>query len=200
MGERRQRPAGLRRARGVAVRFPPALAAGPLLLFLACSREAPAPAPAPPGPAVPPAASAPSPATAVEPQSVYQPEGRRDPFWHVVAGRSVEEAGEDYASLKVAGIMWQRQGYYALVETADGLGHILRVNDPLGKTGRVRQITPEAVVIEVRAKDFAGRLHTRTITLELKKDDRLLEMLKKDGKQPATKKEEAPPDKKEGSQ
>jgi Tfp pilus assembly protein PilP len=133
---------------------------------------------------------------------VYQPEGRRDPFRDVLDARLAEEGSEgiDYAGLKVAGILWHRQGYYALVETADGLGHILRVNDALGKTGRVRQITQEAVVIEVRSKDFGGRTQTRTITLELAREEKLLEMIKRDGKQPATKREEAPPEQKEGSQ
>lgn len=201
MGERGQRPGALRRARGVAVRLSPAPAAGLLLLVLACSREAPAPAPMPPGPAVPPAAAAPTPVTALEPQIVYQPEGRRDPFRDVLDARMADEGeGIDYAGIKVAGIVWQRRGYTALLETADGLGHILRVNDPLGKTGRVRQITEETVVIDVRSKDFTGRSHTRTITLELKRDEKLLELVKKDGKQPATQQEEAPPEKKEGSQ
>ena len=182
----------------------PLAPAGLLLLLLACSREAPAPAlaPTPPGPAVPSAAAAPRPAPAVEPQTVYQPEGRRDPFRDVLDARLAEDGGEgiDYAGIKVAGIVWQRRGNTALVETADGLGHILRVNDPLGKTGRVRQITQDTVVIEVRGKDFTGRSHTRTITLELKRDENLLELVKKDGKRPATQTEEVPLEKKEGSQ
>lgn len=169
----RKRPDGVRRARGTAATARAALAAGLFLLGVACSREAPAPAaPPPPRPAQAPAA--PKPATAVEPQFAYKPEGRRDPFRNIVEARLTEEGPEgiDYGSLKVAGIVWQRQGYFALVETADGLGHILRVNDPLGKTGRVRQITAESVVIEVRAKDFSGRLQTRTITLEMKKEEK----------------------------
>ncbi|MEK7366552.1 MAG: pilus assembly protein PilP, partial [candidate division NC10 bacterium] len=170
----RKRPDGVRRARGPAATAHAALAAGLFLLAGACSREAPAPAPPPPPrPAQAPAAPT-KPATAVEPQFAYKPEGRRDPFRNIVDARLTEEGPEgiDYSSLKVAGIVWQRQGYFALVETADGLGHILRVNDPLGKTGRVRQITPEGVVIEVRAKDFSGRLQTRTITLEMKKEEK----------------------------
>lgn len=170
----RKRPDGVRRARGPAATAHAALAAGLFLLAVACSREAPAPAPPPPPrPAQAPAAPT-KPATAVEPQFAYKPEGRRDPFRNIVDARLTEEGPEgiDYSSLKVAGIVWQRQGYFALVETADGLGHILRVNDPLGKTGRVRQITPEGVVIEVRAKDFSGRLQTRTITLEMKKEEK----------------------------
>ncbi|MGH7379440.1 MAG: pilus assembly protein PilP [Candidatus Methylomirabilales bacterium] len=169
----RKRPDGVRRARGAAATAHAGLAAGVFLLAVACSREAPAPAPPPPArPAQAPAS--PKPATAVEPQFAYKPEGRRDPFRNIVDARLTEEGpeGMDYSSLKVAGIVWQRQGYFALVETADGLGHILRVNDPLGKTGRVRQITAESVVIEVRAKDFSGRLQTRTITLEMKKEEK----------------------------
>jgi len=169
----RKRPDGVRRARGPAATAHAALAAGLFLLAGACSREAPAPAPPPP-PRPAQAPAAPKPATAVEPQFAYKPEGRRDPFRNIVEARLTEEGPEgiDYGSLKVAGIVWQRQGYFALVETADGLGHILRVNDPLGKTGRVRQITAESVVIEVRAKDFSGRLQTRTITLEMKKEEK----------------------------
>lgn len=170
----RERPGGLRRARGVAATAHAALAASLLLLAVACSGEAPAPAPPLPRSAAAPAPAAPKPATAVEPRFSYQPEGRRDPFRNILDARLVEEGAEgiDFSSLKVAGIVWQRQAYFALVETADGLGHILRVNDPLGKTGRVRQITPAGVVIEVRAKDFSGRLQTRTITLEMKKEEK----------------------------
>ncbi|MBI3081159.1 MAG: pilus assembly protein PilP [candidate division NC10 bacterium] len=169
----RKRPDGVRRARGAAATAHAALAAGLFLFAVACSRDAPAPTPAPP-PRPAQAPAAPKPATAVEPRFTYQPEGRRDPFRNILDARMVEEGadGIDYSSLKVAGIVWQRQGYFALVETADGLGHILRVNDPLGKTGRVRQITAESVVIEVRAKDFSGRLQTRTITLEMKKEEK----------------------------
>ncbi|MBI3002998.1 MAG: pilus assembly protein PilP [candidate division NC10 bacterium] len=146
--------------RPVAVASAAAIAAL-LLATVACSREAPAPAAPPTRPAVapPPAAPAAKPATAVEPRFTF-------------------------SSLKVAGIIWQRRSYFALVETADGLGHILRVNDPLGKTGRVRQITPEGVVIEVRAKDFSGRLQTRMITLEMKRDENPLEIKKDNAPQP----------------
>jgi Tfp pilus assembly protein PilP len=122
----------------------------------------------------------------VEPRFTYQAEGRRDPFRNILDARVVEEGAEgiDFSSLKVAGIIWQRRSYFALVETADGLGHILRVNDPLGKTGRVRQITPEGVVIEVRAKDFSGRLQTRMITLEMKRDENPLEIKRDNAPQP----------------
>ena len=172
--EQRERPDGVRRARRGAARAHAALGAGLLLLAVACSREAPAPPPAPPRPVAAPVPAAPKPATAVEPQFTYRTEGRRDPFRDILDARLVEEGAEgiDYSRLKVAGIVWQSKAHVALVETSDGLGHILRVNDPLGKTGRVRHITPEAVVIEVQAKDSSGRLQTRTITLEMKKEDK----------------------------
>lgn len=165
-----------RRAAGVGY----AVAGAALLLAtVACSREAPAPAPPPPRPAAaaPPPAAPAKPATAVEPRFTYQVEERRDPFRNILEARVDEGAGGiDFSTLKVAGIIWQRRSYFALVETPDGLGHILRENDPLGKTGRVRQITPEGVVIEVQGKDFSGRAQTRTITLELKRDENPLEI------------------------
>lgn len=171
VGERR---AGGKGVPGMAAAVHTALVGGLLLVAIACSREAPPPPPPPPRPATAPPPAAPAPATAVEPRFTYRSEGRRDPFRNILDARLVEEGAEgiDYSSLKVAGIVWGRQAYFALVETADGLGHILRVNDPLGKTGKVRQITPEGVVIEVRAKDFSGRLQTRTITLEMKKEEK----------------------------
>lgn len=172
-----------------------AVVAALLFAMAACSREGPAPAAPPPRPAAapPPPAAPAKPATAVEPRFTYQTEGRRDPFRNILDSRVVEEGAEgiDFSSLKVAGIIWQRRSYFALVETADGLGHILRVNDPLGKTGRVRQITPEGVVIEVRAKDFSGRLQTRMITLEMKKDENPLEIRRDNAPQPEEQKEES---------
>ena len=188
-GGHRDRGDEARRVTGAAC----AVAAALVLATVACSRESPAPPAPPPRQAVapPPAAAPAKPATAVEPRFTYQVEGRRDPFRNILDARLVEEGAEgiDFSSLKVAGIIWQRRSYFALVETADGLGHILRVNDPLGRTGRVRQITPEGVVIEVRAKDFSGRLQTRTVTLELKKDENPLE-IKKAAPPPEEKKEE----------
>lgn len=176
---------GARRVNGAARA---AALAALLFAMVACTREAPAPPapPARPAAAPPPPAAPAKPATAVEPRFTYQVEGRRDPFRNILDARLMEEGAEgiDFSSLKVAGIIWQRRSYFALVETADGLGHILRVNDPLGKTGRVRQITPEGVVIEVRAKDFSGQLQTRMITLEMKRDENPLEIKKDAAPQP----------------
>jgi Tfp pilus assembly protein PilP len=82
----------------------------------------------------------------------------------------VEEKGIDVTRFKLAGIVWRQDGYFALVEAPDGLGHILRVNDSVGPDARVKEITKDAVLIEVKNRDVLGRGKVQTIRLELKKE------------------------------
>ena len=81
-----------------------------------------------------------------------------------------EEKGIDVTRLKLAGIVWRQDRYFALVEAPDGLGHILKVNDSLGPNARVKEITKDAVLIEVKPREVLGRGQVRTIRLELKKE------------------------------
>ncbi|MGH7424541.1 MAG: hypothetical protein ACREJP_00030, partial [Candidatus Methylomirabilales bacterium] len=52
-------------------------------------------------------------------------------------------------------------------ETPDGLGHILKVNDRLGPNARVKEITKDAVLIEMKDDDPGRKGQVRTIRLEL---------------------------------
>ena len=100
----------------------------------------------------------------------YRPEGRRDPFHPLVEPPS-EETSIDVGGYKLAGIVWQRNQYFALLETPDGLGHILKVDDRLGPDARVKEITKDAVLIEMKGRSVAGRPRVRTIKLELEKKE-----------------------------
>lgn len=144
-----------------------------------CSREAPAPAPpakppqpqpqaALPPPSAPPAQPAPEVLAKLGP-ATYDPRGRRDPFAPLVEAQT-EEKGIDVTRFKLAGIVWRQDGYFALVEAPDGLGHILKVNDAVGPNARVKEITKDAVVIEVKNRDILGRGKVQTIRLELRKE------------------------------
>ncbi|MEE8282172.1 MAG: hypothetical protein V3R47_01480 [candidate division NC10 bacterium] len=148
------------------------------LVWVGCSSEAPSP----PRPARQPprqkVAKAPGPgqkAGAPERAPVklgpakYDPEGRRDPF-HPLVEPPKEETALDVAGYKLSGIVWQRKQYFALLETPDGLGHILRVNDKLGPNARVKAITKDAVLIEM-TETGAMKGKVRTIRLELQKKE-----------------------------
>ncbi|MFQ5846403.1 MAG: hypothetical protein ACE5IQ_01875 [Candidatus Methylomirabilales bacterium] len=96
----------------------------------------------------------------------YNPKDRRDPFYPLVEPPR-EEKALDIGGYKLSGIVWQKDHYFALLETPDGLGHILRVNDRLGPDARVKAITKEAVLIEMKDKNAARKGQVRTIRLEL---------------------------------
>lgn len=144
------------------------------LVWAGCSSEAPAP---PQTPSQPPrqVASAPAPGqktAAPEGSPVnlgptkYDPEGRRDPF-HPLVEPPKEETALDVAGYKLSGIVWQQKQYFALLETPDGLGHILKVNDKLGPNARVKAITKNTVLIEMQETGPASQGKARTIRLEL---------------------------------
>jgi hypothetical protein len=82
-----------------------------------------------------------------------------------------EETAIDVGGYKLSGIVWQRNQYFALLETPDGLGHILKVDDRLGPDARVKEITKDAVLIEMKGGKVAGRPRVRTIRLELEKKE-----------------------------
>ena len=143
------------------------------LLLPGCSREAPQTAAPPPVPqrqaAVAPAAS-PQQKPERRKVVVYDPGDRRDPFVSLVPPEA-ELGGFDVGGYKLAGIVWQRNQYYALLEAPDGVGHVLKVDDWLGTNARVKAISKDTVLIEMKDTDHRGRGHVRTIRLELTKEE-----------------------------
>ena len=127
------------------------------------SAPKPAAAHAPPGPA----ASTPKPPTpaaaavvvtkaAAEvlspPAPRYDPKGRRDPFdnLEVQAQEKEKATGLTIASAKLTGIV-RGHGPLALIETADGVGYILKPGDTLGD-GRLLEIAKDSAVFAVAPK------------------------------------------------
>lgn len=147
------------------------------LVLASCSSEPPPAPPAPtqrPGPrvAAAPPPGQPSPGAPGGPVNLgpatYDPRDRRDPFRPLVEPPR-EETALDIGGYKLSGIVWQRNQYFALLETPDGLGHILKVNDQLGPNARVKEITKEAVLIEMKEDGPTRQGQVRTIRLELQK-------------------------------
>ena len=139
------------------------------------------PQPAAAQPATPVAAPAPQPAP---PPYVYEAKGRRDPFRPLIAPRVTEAksrpktglAALEVNELKLAGIVWEKRGYFALVEAPNGAGYVLRLNDIVGGGARVSKITPEAVTFEVGLEMRGGPTpsqpaRTRAVELRLRKEE-----------------------------
>ncbi len=100
----------------------------------------------------------------------YNPRGKRDPFISLLEPES-HETGFDVGGFKLAGIVWQANQYFALLEAPDGVGHILKENDRLGPNAKVKSITKDTVLIEMTSRDFRGRGQARIIRLELVKEE-----------------------------
>jgi hypothetical protein len=106
-------------------------------------------APTPAAPAVPaspsPTSTAPVPPVPAPVIQQYDPKGRRDPFesLEVRAGN-----GPTVAAAKLTGIVRGNDGLMALIETADGLGYILKPGDTLGD-GRLVEIGRDTVTFTV---------------------------------------------------
>jgi hypothetical protein len=122
----------------------------------------PAPAPAAPGAETPAAGAA-------------APSGPRDPFEPLV--RKIEPGEErkvqEVASLKLVGVLWEPkdpEAIRALVETPDGLGYYLRLNDEKFG-GKVVALERDRVRFVIR-EDIPGvGARERTVELRLSKPD-----------------------------
>jgi Tfp pilus assembly protein PilP len=164
-----------------------AFAVGMGLGLSGCSGESP-PSPAPPvrppqAAAAKPAAPTPAP-TSTAPPYVYEAKGRRDPFRPLIAPRVAEVkprpktglAALEVNELKLAGIIWEQRGYFALVEAPNGAGYVLRINDTVGGGARVTRITPQAITFEVGVEARGGPTpsqpaRTRVVELKLRKEE-----------------------------
>lgn len=128
-----------------------ALFAATSLVLAGCGSGA-APPPPPPTAAVTPprpplAPKEPDPGPALAPIS-YDAKSRRDPFAPLVVATGSK--GLTIGSAKLVGIIAGPQPL-ALVETAEGIGYILKAGDTLGD-GRVTEISADSVSFAVAPK------------------------------------------------
>lgn len=136
-------------------------------MMLAACGSSPPPPPPPPKPAAapPPVASKP-PAPPPVPEVRYEARGRRDPFESPEARQAGAAGGPTVTTVTAArltGIVRGSQTTLALVETADGIGYILRQGDTLGD-GRLVEIGADSVVFTVVPKPGST---TNRVTLKL---------------------------------
>jgi hypothetical protein len=117
----------------------------------------PAPSPAPP--AGQPAAPSPAPG---------QTDGR-DPFTPLITKAPEGENRPSLSGLRLVGVVWdpvRRDQVRALVETPDGLGYYVRLNEEKFG-GKVVAIERDRVRFSVREHDPTGQSRVRTVELRL---------------------------------
>jgi type IV pilus assembly protein PilP len=111
----------------------------------------------------------------------YDPGARRDPFRSLVirerkakGGTPLQQRG--VAEIKLVGIVWESEGYSAMVETPDGKGFTLRVGTPVGPSGgKVKRITEKSVIIQEITRDFAGLKKSKETVIGLRTKEEELE-------------------------
>ncbi len=140
---------------GTLVQVPPS--AVPKFPTLPTPQTAPAPAAAPAQPAKPEPAKA-------EPRA----EGR-DPFDPLVTKAPEGESRPSLSGVRLVGVIWdpvRRDQIRALLETPDGLGYYVRLNEEKFG-GKVVAIERDRVRFSVREQDPGGQARVRTVELKL---------------------------------
>lgn len=112
----------------------------------------------------------------------YEPGGRRDPFIPLVEVTKRKKAGKkprtlgtlesyDIADFKLIAIVEKKGGqYYGLLLAADNKSFTIREGTILGlNKGKVKEISPDKVLIEEFIRDYRGELKPRQVVLELRK-------------------------------
>ena len=169
---------GLSRSRSTGLRLVAVVAAS-LLTAAAWAQSQPkfpTPLPVPKAPAPSAAPPAAAPAAPADPTAgAPAPTGPRDPFEPLV--RKVEPGEErktqEIASLKLVGIVWDPKdavAIRALVETPDGLGYYLRLNEEKFG-GKVVALERDRVRFVIREEVPGAGTRERTVELRLPKPD-----------------------------
>ncbi len=110
----------------------------------------------------------------------YSSAGKPDPFRPFGVGRADKRAKRhisplqqmDLGQFRLVGIADSPAGMVALVQDGTGRGYVLRRGTEIGSAGGVvREITLDGVKVEEHARDYAGRLLTKTLVLKLVEEE-----------------------------
>jgi Tfp pilus assembly protein PilP len=112
---------------------------------------------------------------------MYDPKGRRDPFFSLVATTrqkplkvkgmsSFESYGVD--EINLLAIAWDKQKYYALIMFPDKKSYTITEGTKLGvHGGKVEKITQDSVVIREYIKDYRGVVKPKDSVLKLRNEE-----------------------------
>jgi type IV pilus assembly protein PilP len=112
---------------------------------------------------------------AVEPEYVYNPIGKRDPFRTFIATADEEEIRSptplqryELEQYELTGIVWGVDRPRALVEDPEGMGHVIELGTYVGKKwGKVTQITSSQLVVTEEYLTPDGALVVNPIEIKL---------------------------------
>ena len=112
----------------------------------------------------------------VEPEYVYNPIGKRDPFRTFIATADEEEIRSptplqryELEQYELTGIVWGVDRPRALVEDPEGMGHVIELGTYVGKKwGKVTQITSNQLVVTEEYLTPDGALVVNPIEIKLK--------------------------------
>ncbi len=110
----------------------------------------------------------------------YRSEGRRDPFRSVldVDKGSIRTDGPltplelfEPNQLRLVGVMWNSNGYHAMLETPDGMAYTARLGTAIGVNGTVSSVSEENLVVRQFVRDVFGEEKTREVELNLYQEE-----------------------------
>ena len=112
---------------------------------------------------------------ASEPEYVYNPIGKRDPFRTFIATADEEEIRSptplqryELEQYELTGIVWGVDRPRALVEDPEGMGHVIELGTYVGKKwGKVTQITSNQLVVTEEYLTPDGALVVNPIEIRL---------------------------------
>ncbi len=112
---------------------------------------------------------------ASEPEYVYNPIGKRDPFRTFIATADEEEIRSptplqryELEQYELTGIVWGVDRPRALVEDPEGMGHVIELGTYVGKKwGKVTQITSSQLVVTEEYLTPDGALVVNPIEIKL---------------------------------
>jgi len=110
-----------------------------------------------------------------EPEYVYNPIGKRDPFRTFIATADEEEIRSptplqryELEQYELTGIVWGVDRPRALVEDPEGMGHVIELGTYVGKKwGKVTQITSSQLVVTEEYLTPDGALVVNPIEIKL---------------------------------
>ena len=116
------------------------------------------------------------------PEYIYNPEGKRDPFKPFImemnrpediVGKALHPLQQyDISQLKLVGIIYKADNPRALLEDAAGNGYIIAPGSYVGnKGGRVIKISKKEVVITEKTTNILGETRTKKVKLSLQKEE-----------------------------
>jgi type IV pilus assembly protein PilP len=152
-----------------------------LLALTACGESVPVNAPPPALPKAPPKAAAAAPASP-EDQYYYNPAGKRDPFQGFLAkaGEQAELPADapplqryDVEKFTLKGVIWNTESPRALLVDPEGLGHVVRIGNYVGRNwGKVTSIAEDGVIVTEEYQTLDGELVVNPVAVRFAQGDK----------------------------